>query len=72
MTIGLLSSANFVNGHLYYTQGLPEWEEANRVTMYAVHTTFVSAKLAKRHYMRERKLWQVRAHLFPPQVYYYS
>jgi len=40
-------------------QGIQDWERNQMPGVLAVHTTFVSGKVAKKHYMRERGLWKV-------------
>ena len=47
-------------------QGILEWERNQKPGVLAVHTTFVSGRGAKKHYMRERDLWKARIPPIPP------
>lgn len=60
VTVGLLAPTLFANGHLYFNQGLPDWTHAPLPAL-AMHANFIPGRDAKRHHMRDSRLWHVRA-----------
>lgn len=58
MLLGLLPSALFPSGHLYYTQGVGGWAKNQHPGVFAAHATFITGRLEKRFYMRESGHWK--------------